>query len=244
MFTIFKQESLANPLIVDIHSHLIPTIDDGSKSMYNSIELILALKELGYKKIITTPHTSDMFPNTTNIILNGYKALIKELNKRDIDIDIDVASEYYADEYFEKLLESRDILSFGDKNYLLFELSYFTPPHDLGDLVYEIKRKGYTPVLAHPERYFYLYDRYRDIKDMGVLFQLNISSTSEFYNKEIQKVSEELINNSMVDFLGSDTHNMAHIKNLKKSFKQNLYKKIFKNNKILNNTLLKEHVKI
>ena len=238
MFSIFQKKPLSNPLVVDIHSHLIPSIDDGSKSMDNSIELILALKELGYKKLITTPHTSDMFPNTTEIILKGYQALMKELNKREIDINIDVASEYYADEHFEKLLEKNDILTFGDKNYLLFELSYFTPPHDLEDLIYEITRRGYTPVLAHPERYFYLYDRYIEIKDMGVLFQVNINSTSKFYNKDIQKVSENLINNSMVDFLGSDTHHITHIKNLKKSFKQSLYKKLFKTNKILNNTLL------
>jgi len=241
VFSIFKKKPLANPLIVDIHSHLIPAIDDGSKSMDNSIELILALKELGYKKLITTPHTSDMFPNTTEIILKGYNRLTEELNKREIDITIEVASEYYADEHFEKLLDAGDILSFGYKNYLLFELSYFTPPHDLEDLVYEIKRKGYTPILAHPERYLYLHDsldRYRDIKDMGLLFQLNINSISGFYNKDIQRVAEWLISNSMVDFLGSDTHHMTHIKNLKKSFKQSLYKKIFKNNNILNNTLL------
>jgi len=241
VFSIFKKKPLANPLVVDIHSHLIPAIDDGSKSMDNSIELILALKELGYKKLITTPHTSDMFPNTTEIILKGYNRLTEELNKREIDITIEVASEYYADEHFEKLLDDGDILSFGDKNYLLFELSYFTPPHDLEDLVYEIKRKGYTPILAHPERYLYLHDsldRYRDIKDMGLLFQLNINSISGFYNKSIQKVAEGLIHNSMVDFLGSDTHHMTHIKNLKKGFKQSLYKKVFKSNKILNNTLL------
>jgi tyrosine-protein phosphatase YwqE len=241
MFSIFKKKPLTNQLAVDLHSHLIPSIDDGAKSMDNSIELILALKELGYKKLITTPHTSDMFPNTTEIILKGYNRLKEELNKREIDITIEVASEYYTDEQFEKLLDNGDILSFGDKNYLLFELSYFTPPHDLEDLVYEIKRKGYTPILAHPERYLYLHDsldRYRDIKDMELLFQLNINSISGFYNKDIQRVAEWLISNSMVDFLGSDTHHMTHIKNLQKSFKHNLYKKIFKNNNILNNTLL------
>jgi len=241
VFSIFKKKSLSNPLVVDIHSHLIPAIDDGAKSMENSIELILSLKELGYKKLITTPHTSDMFPNTTEIILDGYSRLREELNKREIDITIEVASEYYADEHFEKLLDAEDILSFGDKNYLLFELSYFTPPHDLEDLVYEMKRKGYTPILAHPERYLYLHDnldRYKEIKDMELLFQLNINSISGFYNKGIQKVAQYLISNSMVDFLGSDTHHMTHIQNLKKGFKHSLYKKVFKNNNILNNTLL------
>jgi len=238
-FSFFKKSN--TNLTVDIHSHLIPGIDDGSKSMEHSIELILALKELGYKKLITTPHTSDMFPNSSETILKGYQALLEELKKRKIDITIEVASEYYADEHFEKLLEADDLLTFGEKNYLLFELSYFTPHHDLEDLVYEIKRKGYSPILAHPERYLYYHDsldKYREIKEMGVLFQLNINSINGFYNKSIQKVAEQLINNSMIDFLGSDTHHMTHMKNLQKCLNDGLYRKVFKKNTILNDSLL------
>jgi tyrosine-protein phosphatase YwqE len=225
---------------VDIHSHLIPNIDDGAKDMERSIELILSLKEMGYKKLITTPHVSDMFLNSSSDILNSYTNLKRELVKKEIEIDIEVAAEYYADKNFEELLSKRDILTFGEKKYLLFELSYFTSPQDLESLVYDIKLAGYTPVLAHPERYVYLHNNietYRNIKSMGVLFQINLTSIVNYYSEEVTKTVKKLILNGMVDFIGSDTHHRQHIKFLKKSFSHTLYKKIFKYNQILNNTL-------
>ena len=226
---------------VDIHSHLIPNIDDGAKNIERSIELILSLKEMGYKKLITTPHVSDMFLNSSTDVLEGYKTLKKELIARNIEIELEVAAEYYADENFEELLSKRDLLTFGKEKYLLFELSYFTPHQDLESLVHEIKLAGYTPVLAHPERYVYLHDNldnYRDIKSMGVLFQINLLSIPSYYSDEVAKVVKGLINNGMVDFIGSDTHHRQHIKFLKKSFLDSFYKKIFKKNIILNDSLV------
>ena len=225
---------------VDLHSHLIPGIDDGAKDMETSLLLIQKLKALGYKKLITTPHISDMFPNSSTTILAGYSALKEELYKQNIQIELEVGAEYYADEQFEMLLEKNDILSFGKERYLLFELSYFTPPHDIDNLIYDIKLKGYTPVLAHPERYLYWhldFNKYRELKEMGTLFQINLNSTVGYYNKDIQHIAEELIMNSLVDFIGSDTHHMTHITSLKRSLNQSLYKKIFKYNTILNDTL-------
>ena len=225
---------------VDIHSHLIPKIDDGAKDMERSIELILALKAMGYNKLITTPHVSDMFLNSSKDILKGFNNLKEELSNRKIDIEIEVAAEYYADEHFEEFLKKKDLLTFGEEKYLLFELSYFTPPLDLESLVYDIKLAGYRPVLAHPERYIYLHDsieKYQDIKGMGVLFQINLISIESYYSSEIAKVTKDLIVNGMVDFVGSDTHHRQHIKHLKKSFSNSVYKKIFKNNKILNNSI-------
>ncbi len=236
-FSLKEKHSLVD---VDIHSHLIPAIDDGAKSIDRSIELILSLKEMGYKKLITTPHVSDMFLNTSQDILKGYKNLKKELDHREIEIEIEVAAEYYADDNFEKLLKKKDLLTFGEDKYLLFELSYFTSPQDLESLVYEIKLAGYTPVLAHPERYIYLHNdikKYRNIKDMGVLFQINLISINNYYSIEVTKVVKELIVNGMVDFIGSDTHHRRHINFLRRSFSQSLYRKIFKYNKILNNIL-------
>jgi tyrosine-protein phosphatase YwqE len=238
-FSFKEKQSLVS---VDIHSHLIPAIDDGAKDMERSIELILSLKEMGYKKLITTPHVSDMFLNSSSDILNSYTNLKRELIKREIGIEIEVAAEYYADETFEKLLSEGDILTFGKEKYLLFELSYFTSPQDLESLVYDIKLAGYTPVLAHPERYVYLHNnisKYQNIKDMGVLFQINLVSIESYYSEEVMKTVKELILNGMVDFIGSDTHHKRHLKFLKKSFSSALYKKIFKHNKILNNTLFK-----
>ncbi|NEW61145.1 capsular biosynthesis protein [Sulfurovum sp. bin170] len=224
-----------------MHSHLIPGIDDGAKDMESSIELIKALQKIGYKKLITTPHISDMFPNSHMKILEGYNALKRELIKQGIDIDIEVAAEYYVDEYFEELLEKEELLTFGKENYLLFEFSYFTPPHDIDNLIYDIRLKGYTPILAHPERYLYWhhdFDKYIELKEnTDVLFQINLNSISGYYNNDIKNIVERLIKNGMVDFVGSDTHHMTHIKSLKNSLNQASYKKIFKYNNILNSTL-------
>lgn len=239
-FPFFKRvkESLVG---VDLHSHLIPGIDDGAKDMERLIELVLALKAMGYTKLITTPHVSDMFLNKKEVILEGYRALKTELRLRDIEIEIEVAAEYYADEHFEMLLHKKDILTFGgEKKYLLFELSYFTPPTDLESLVYDIKLAGYTPVLAHPERYVYFHnniDEYINLKAMGVLFQINLNSIVNYYSEEVTQAVKKLITYGLVDFIGSDTHHRRHTKFLKESFSNGLYLKIFKHNTILNDTL-------
>lgn len=240
MFSFFGLNSKKLLSSVDLHSHLIPGIDDGAKDLETSLLLIKELKALGYKKLITTPHISDMFPNSSRTILEGYRILKEELSKQNIQIELEIGAEYYADEQFEILLESNDILSFGKERYLLFELSYFTPPQDIDNLIYDIKLKGYTPVLAHPERYLYWhldFNKYRELKEMGTLFQINLNSTVGYYNKDIQHIAEELITQSLVDFIGSDTHHMTHITSLKRSLNQALYKKIFKYNTILNDTL-------
>ena len=240
MFSFFRSNKNNLLSSVDLHSHLIPGIDDGSKDMETSLLLIKELASLGYKKLITTPHVSDMFPNTSATILDAFSVLKKEVSRQQIEIELEVAAEYYADENFELLLEKNDILSLGKEKYLLFELSYFTPPHDIDNLIYDIKLRGYTPILAHPERYLYWhsnFNKYRELKEMGTLFQVNLNSTTGYYNKAIQRISEQLIKNSLVDFIGSDTHHMTHIKSLKKSLDQALYKKIFKYNTILNDTL-------
>lgn len=237
----FFNHNVKTLIKTDIHSHLIPNIDDGAKNMETSIELIRELISMGYSKLITTPHISDMFPNTKESILENYNGLKDELLHRDINIDIEIAAEYYADEYFDALLEKKEILTFGKEKYLLFELSYFTPHKNLNDLIYEIQLNGFIPVLAHPERYIYLHDNYRkykEIKEMGVLFQLNLNSLNTYYNVDIQAIAEKLIKDSLIDFIGSDTHHMTHIKSLKRSLKKSFYKKIFKHNKILNDTLL------
>ena len=137
-------------------------------------------------------------------------------------------------------MKNRDILTFVEEKYLLFELSYFTIPRDLESMIHEIKMAGYTPILAHPERYTYLHDsmdKYTHIKSLGVLFQINLNSLVNYYSEDITQVVKELILKGMVDFIGSDTHHKRHTKYLHKSLKSSLYKKIFKKNNILNNSL-------
>lgn len=233
--------SSSSEVKVDLHSHLIPSIDDGAKDMERAIELIKELKSLGYEKLITTPHISDMFPNSSFDIREGHSLLKRALKEKNIEIEVEVAAEYYADEYFEKLLKERDILTFGEKKYLLFELSYFTKPFALESLIFEIQEAGYTPVLAHPERYHYFHHSikaYEELKaNTGVLFQLNLVSISNYYSKEVGEIAKNLIAKGLIDFVGSDTHHKRHTKYLKKSFSTRSYKKIFKKNTILNDTL-------
>ncbi len=228
-------------LKVDIHSHLLPGIDDGSKTTFESIKMIKAYKKMGYKKLITTPHTMwHRYKNTPEIILEKLEYLKDALVDHEVEMEIEAASEYYLDEHFAKLLADKKVLTFG-KDYLLFEMSYTRAPRDLREIVFDIKMAGYRPVLAHPERYIFMhedFETYEELKDIGVLFQLNINSFAGQYSKNVQKVAKELSDRGMVDFLGSDVHKLSQTETLKKVLNSNLLQDVFEKNKILNNTLI------
>ena len=228
-------------LLVDIHSHLIPGIDDGSRTMYESIELIEAFKEMGYKKLITTPHIMQhRYRNSSEIILEKLEYLKDALLDHEIDIEIEAASEYYLDEYFRALIKKKEILTFND-NYVLFEISYSRAPNNLWEIIFELETSGYRPVLAHPERYLFMHDdfeAYEALKEHGVLFQLNINSLAGQYSKSIQKMAQKLVDRGMVDFLGSDVHELSQTETLAKMLQSDRLQKIFEKNTILNNTLL------
>lgn len=224
----------------DLHSHLIPGIDDGSLNIEQSIEMIKALKNIGFKKLITTPHImAHRFPNNRDIILRGLDKLKEELVSQNIDIEIQAASEYYYDEHFIELIEKKELLTFGD-NHILFELSYTTPVFGMEQVIYKLLDAGYKPILAHPERYSYFtsnLEKYHQIKDMGLLFQINVNSLNNFYGKNSKKAVEYIIENSLVDFVGSDTHRPNYIEALEKSILLKNFKQIENKNKILNNYL-------
>lgn len=227
-------------ITTDLHSHLIPGIDDGSKSMDDSIQMIEAFIAQGYTKLITTPHImSHRYPNSRAIIEEGLVALKEELNARNIAIEIEVASEYYLDETVMDLVQERDIMTFGD-NYMLFEMSYVQPLHYLDEMVYEMKIAGYNPVLAHPERYIYMHEdfsKYERLKESGLLFQVNIPSLGGFYSKAIQTAAKQIADAGMIDFIGSDAHKIRHLDALREVRAQKAYAKVFENNTILNQTL-------
>jgi len=233
-------KSSFSDLLVDLHSHLIPGIDDGAKTMEESLELVRTLSSLGYRKLITTPHIMhDMYRNTPESILSGLEALRKELENEGIDMAIEAAAEYYLDENFLKLLEGEEMLTFGD-NYLLFETSYTIRPYALYDHIYAIASRGYKPVLAHPERYSYLHDspeEYHAIKKMGVFFQLNINSLGGYYSTPVKKAAEWIVDQGIVDFVGSDTHKMRHLDSLSKAKHAPYFQKLFDKNTLLNPTL-------
>lgn len=229
------------PLIVDIHSHMIPGIDDGSKSMKESVAMVRQLHALGYKKVITTPHImSHRYPNSSKIILDGLAKLREELSRQGVDIVVEAAAEYYLDEHLRSLVAKKEILTFG-KNCLLFELSYNVKPINLERWIALMQEAGYQPVLAHPERYQYMrrdFNIYQQLKDMGVYLQVNINSLNGFYAPEAKQTALKLANKGMIDFLGSDAHAIRHLQALSKTVKTELFAKIVQTNKIKNNTLL------
>ena len=226
-----------NPITVDLHSHLLPGIDDGVRTIEESVAIIKKFQLLGYTKLITTPHIlSDLYPNNKKIIIQKLHEVQRELHKENIDIDIEASAEYYVDMEFLKLIENDELLPFMG-NYILFETAYNSKPMILEQVIYTLQDKGYIPVLAHPERYRYLHkdiELYKALKAQGVLFQVNIKSL-ENRSKPNYKIALKLINLGLVDFVGSDVHKMKDMIKLEKTLKSTAYKNAIKKNTLLNN---------
>lgn len=195
----------------DLHSHLLPGIDDGVQTIEESLEVIKGFINLGYKKLITTPHIMhDFYRNDPGIISNKLADLKSALAEASLDIEVEAAAEYYLDEYFLALMDSDEqALTFGD-NYLLFELSFMTKPLITKEAVFSMQTKGYKPVLAHAERYLYYHDSIGELQELfenGVLLQLNLLSLAGYYSKPVKKMAAKLIDQNMISFIGSDCHN-------------------------------------
>lgn len=225
----------------DVHSHLIPGIDDGAQTMGDSIALIKEFQKLGYKKIITTPHIlTDGYRNTPEIILSGLEKVRAALKTEGVAMELHAAAEYYLDYDFERKLDNKELLTFGD-NYLLFEVSFLYPPDNLNDIIFKLLTSGYKPILAHPERYNFWhskFSKYEELKEKGVLLQLNINSLTGHYSPETKKVAEMLIEKNMIDLLGSDCHNINHIKLINSSaLYENALHTLINSGKLLNPTL-------
>jgi protein-tyrosine phosphatase len=242
---LFPRKKLHTPvnlgdLVTDMHSHLIPGIDDGSPDMETSIELIRGLHKLGYKKLITTPHiSSDMFRNNPEIIDEGLQKVKQSLIKENIQIELVAAAEYLIDDGFETLLTENRLQTLSGK-YLLIELPYFHIPPNLYEITFELQIKGFKIILAHPERYLYWYHdfgKYEELKNRGVYFQLNILSLTGHYSPESKKLAEKMIDVGMIDFLGTDLHNKYYYEMLEKSRVEPYLEKALKSGRILNHLL-------
>ena len=223
---------------IDLHSHLIPGIDDGAEDLATSIEIIKILQKLGFKKLITTPHVmSDFYKNTSDIILKGVKNLRQELKSQNINIQIHAAAEYYIDYEFEQKIGKENFLVFGD-NYILIELSFIEAPKSLNDIIFKLQLEGYKIILAHPERYLYFGDNdYLSLIRRGVFFQLNLLSLIDYYSPRVRKRAEDLIQKEMISFIGSDCHNMKHASLYKKCQNKKSWHDLHKSGKLLNYTL-------
>jgi len=224
----------------DMHSHLIPGIDDGSKSLEDTMVLLRKFSALGYKKVITTPHImSDYYRNTPEIILGGLAKVREEIKKEGLAIEIEAAAEYYLDYHVGELIEENQILTFGD-NYVLVELSFSQEQPGTKELLFELITTGYKPILAHVERYpFYnnQWEKIDEYRERGVLLQLNINSLSGHYGPMVKRMAEQLIDRDWIDVIGSDCHHLAHL-DMIEALRTNPYlHKIVNKTGLLNKTL-------
>jgi tyrosine-protein phosphatase YwqE len=235
-----EKEHFENPVKVDFHSHLLPGLDDGVESYEESLDIIRIFHDLGYRKLITTPHVmGDTFQNTPEDILSRLTILREKVKESGIDMKIEAAAEYYLDESMLPKIKNKDLLTFGD-NYVLVETSYISENDHFDAMIFELKVNGYKPILAHPERYMYMYskkDKYRTWKEHEILFQVNINSLAGYYSKEAKKVAEMLIKEKMVNFVGSDLHHARHFGPLTVGLQSSAYRELMEQG-VLNNTLL------
>ncbi len=223
MIHFFRQKPYLRDLIpsnyIDIHSHLLPGIDDGAVTLEDTENLIKGLEEIGFRKFITTPHImSDVWKNTSVGINEKLSSTIQELTVPDINTRFKAAAEYMIDAEFRELFKKERLLTLRE-NYVLVEMSYLSPPIQLYDILYELQIAGYQPVLAHPERYSFYYqsmDDYKKLKNVGCLFQLNMLSATGYYGENVAKVSNSLLKEGLIDFMGSDVHHIRHLEGLHK----------------------------
>jgi len=242
--TVVPTPSLAG-LVADMHSHLLPGLDDGAETVEHSIGLLRALREMGYRKLVMTPHImGDFYKNTPEGIRTALAQMQTAAQEAGLgDVSLGCAAEYYLDEFLgQKLANGTEMLTFGgEKRYLLFETSYMNEPLNLYETVFEMKSQGYRPVLAHPERYTYFYGRFEEVeklrRDHGVLLQLNLNSLAGYYSPMAKRVAEQLIDGGLVDFVGTDAHHLRHTDTLLNRTLPQPYLEKLLQLPLLNNTL-------
>jgi tyrosine-protein phosphatase YwqE len=225
MFGFLKKKPPGGPPLAalgcDMHSHLIPGIDDGAPDMDTTIRLIKGMAELGYKRLVTTPHINgDVYPNTIEIIRAGEAAVTEQLRKEGMGMGFRAAAEHLLDDHFTRALSAGEPFLTLKDNLLLVELSFAVPLINLKEIIFDIQLKGYIPVLAHPERYLYFAVNkgwYDQLRDAGCLFQLNLLSFAGYYGRDAQELAGWLVKKNYVEFLGSDLHHYRHLEMLRTS---------------------------
>lgn len=237
LFNLFKKKEDLLPIQlseigIDMHSHLIPGIDDGSKSMDETIALLAKFESLGYKKVITTPHILyDYYKNTPEIILAGLEKVRETAQQLNLTIKIEAAAEYYFDEYFIEQIRQKNILTFGD-NYVLLEFGFNEEPNNIESMFFDLLSAGYRPILAHFERYMYWLgsiEKAHEFRAKGINIQMNLNSLTGHYGLEIKKQAERLIDAGIVDFAGSDCHRIQHLMLLERNLNLPYFHKLLIN---------------
>ncbi len=201
-------------LATDIHSHIIPGIDDGAQDMAAASELVKAMHELGFSGMIGTPHImAEVHRNTPDTIRPPFQQLRSQFTGK---IPIAAAAEYMLDENFMRLVREDQLMPlFG--NVVLIEQSYMQESRYLKQAIFEMQTKGHQPLLAHPERYnFYPTQSkvWEELKDLNCLFQLNLLSLTDYYGPMVRDKALYLLKAGRYDYAGTDTHHLRHISGL------------------------------
>ncbi|MCU0451238.1 MAG: capsular biosynthesis protein [Bernardetiaceae bacterium] len=234
MFSFFSRSknpaTSATPrLPVDMHSHLLPGIDDGAQTLEQSLGLVRQMIAEGYQKLVMTPHVmGDFYQNTPEVILGKLAELRAAVASQGLDVELAAAAEYYLDESFmARLARQEKLLTFGDR-FLLFETSFLNASPFIDQVVFQLQSQGYRPVLAHPERYVYLYENPKklyELHERGVHLQVNLNSLTGYYSKPAKTLAEKLIKDKVIDFLGSDCHGERHLAGLSQARQTPAYHK-------------------
>jgi tyrosine-protein phosphatase YwqE len=226
---------------VDLHSHLLPSMDDGVHNLDETLICLKQLVEWGIQKVITTPHVSrDWYPNDPSAILQNLTAVRDLIAEHQLPLTIDVAAEYLLDDFFLDLLNKGELLSFGEARYLLVETGWSAAPLRLADMLFRIQTRGYIPILAHPERYTYYHDDKQALaylRETGCLFQLNWMSLLGRYGSRVEKQARYLLQQRWIDFIGSDLHRPGDLKTMARLFNGSDMK-LLEEQPLLNSTLL------
>ena len=218
MLSFFKSKPTLASLIpnnyVDIHSHVLPGIDDGAKNLKDSQFLMESMIGFGFKKCITSPHTmANVYNNTIESITSAKKSVENELSDLAQKLDLKAASEYFIDENFIENFKSNPLLTIKD-NYVLVEMSFLNPPIQLHEYLFELQLAGYQPILAHPERYTFYHSNFKEfekLKKMGLKFQMNLLASVGYYGPDVANASDKLLKSGFIDYVGSDIHHKQHI---------------------------------
>lgn len=229
-------------LKVDMHSHILPGIDDGAADIDKSLFLIDNLLEMGYEKLIATPHVlTDHHPNTSGSIRFALGELQEALDKRGYTVPVSAAAEYMLDEEFYKLLDQDERLLTLHDDYLLVEVNYLQTTPSFETLVFELQTKGYKVVLAHPERYHFVDGRLKLLhkyKAKGIYLQPNLLSFTGYYGKREAEIANRMLENGLVDFIGTDLHHTRHVEGIKNKEVKQKIKDLMQNGTFKNTELL------
>ena len=201
---------------IDFHSHILPGLDDGATDLENAVELAAAMKEWGFERITCTPHITNKFRNTPETIRPAFEMLQNALHERGVNVELRMSAEYrLVPETWPEVLEQNWLMPIEDR-FILMELPIFDPD-DIKDIkpieeFKKIKAMGLTPLLPHPERYFYLsHDELLRYVDAGVMIQSNYGSLAGVYGTDVKVRVQRLIDEGLVSFLATDMHNMHYI---------------------------------